>query len=69
MCDTAGAKECTKLFTAELVKSAVKKLKADKADVTGQFTSDCLKSANFQAFLTHDYICQDLIVCTLYLIV
>ena len=30
------------LFTADLVKTAVKKLKPDKSDVTGNFTSDCL---------------------------
>ena len=63
------------LFTSDLVKIAVKKLKADKSDVSGQFTSDCLKSAPelffshlanlFKAFLTHGYICQDLIICAL----
>ena len=63
------------LFTADLVKSAVKKLKADKSDVSGQFTSDCLKAAPdiffdklaslFRSSLSHGYISQDLILCAL----
>ena len=33
------------LFTADLVKTAIKKLKPDKSDVTGNLTPDCLKTA------------------------
>ena len=43
--NTAAAKNTISLFTADLVKTAVKKLKPDKSDVTGNFTSDCLKAA------------------------
>ena len=67
--------EIIKLFDHNLVKAAIKKLKTDKSDVSGQFTSDCLKSAPevffsqlaslFRSFLTHGYISQDLIVCAL----
>ena len=39
------AKATVALVTADLVKQAVKKLKPDKSDVSGNFTSDCLKSA------------------------
>ena len=41
----AEAIETINLFNADLVKAHVKKLKVDKSDVSGQFTSDCLKSA------------------------
>ena len=43
--NTSEAKETISLFSADLMKSAVKKLKPDKSDVTGNFTSDCLKNA------------------------
>ena len=75
----ADAVETINLFDEHLIKAAVKKLKTDKVDVSGQFTSDCLKSAPdiffsqlaalFRSFLTHGYISQDLIVCALYPIV
>ena len=75
----ADAVETINLFDENLIKAAVKKLKTDKVDVSGQFTSDCLKSAPdiffsqlaalFRSFLTHGYISQDLIVCALYPIV
>ena len=67
--------ETVKLFSADVVKAAIKKLKNDKSDVSGTFTSDCLKSAPalfhdhlsklFQAFLFHGYISHDLLVCAL----
>ena len=67
--------ETDKLFSADVVKAAIKKLKNDKSDVSGTFTSDCLKSAPalfhdhlsklFQAFLFHGYISHDLLVCAL----
>ena len=67
--------EALNLFTADLVKSAVKKLKPDKSDVSGQYTSDCLKAAPdiffdnlaslFRSSLSHGYISQQLIVCAL----
>ena len=63
------------MITADLVKTAVKKLKPDKSDVSGNFTSDCLKaapsiffeklSALFRAYLLHGYISHDLLVCAL----
>ena len=63
------------LVTANLVKLAVKKLKPEKSDVSGQFTSDCLKAAPdifyerlallFRICLSHGYICHDLLVCAL----
>ena len=63
------------LFTADLAKSALKKLKPDKSDVSGQFTSDCLKAAPdiffdklaslFRSSLSHGYISQELILCAL----
>ena len=50
-------------------------LKPDKSDVSGLFTSDCLKAAPdifytqlaklFRSFLMHGYIPRDLIVCAL----
>ena len=58
-----------------MVKAAIKKLKNDKSDVSGNFTSDCLKAAPdtfhhqlaavFRSFLYHGYICHDLLVCAL----
>ena len=73
--NNAEAMATIKLFDTDLVKAAVKKLKVDKSDVSGLFTSDCLKSAPeiffselstlFRSFLVHGYICQDLIVCAL----
>lgn len=75
----ADAVKTINLFDEHLIKAAVKKLKTDKVDVSGQFTSDCLKSAPdiffsqlatlFRSFLTHGYISKDLIVCALYPIV
>ena len=73
--DTTTANNTTSLFTDDLVKMAVKKLKPDKSDVTGTFTSDCLKSAPnlfferlselFQLSLTHGHFSHDLLVCAL----
>ena len=73
--DQDSALVTANLITSTLVKTAVRKLKADKSDVSGQFTSDCLKSAPdiffthlaalFRAFLIHGYICSDLIICDL----
>ena len=67
--------ETVKLFSPDVVKAAIKKLKNDKSDVSGTFTSDCLKSAPalfhehlsrlFQAFLIHGYISHDLLICAL----
>ena len=63
------------LFDAKLVKAAIKKIKPDKADVSGLFTSDCLKSAPeiffsklaslFRTSLSHGYISHDLLICAL----
>ena len=65
----------TTMFNAELVKAAIKKIKPDKSDVSGLFTSDCLKSAPdilftqlaslFRTSLCHGYISHDLLVCAL----
>ena len=73
--NTAAAKNTISLFTADLVKTAVKKLKPDKSDVTGNFTSDCLKAAPdiffeklselFKTSLSHGYFSHDLLVCAL----
>ena len=67
--------ETINLFTKDLIKTAVKMLKTDKTDVSGQFTSDCLKFAPdlffvhlaelFRSYLFHGYICHDLIICAL----
>ena len=69
------SKDIIKLFNGDLVKAAIKKLKNDKSDVHGNFTSDCLKAAPdifhdllakiFRACLTHGYISHDLLVCAL----
>ena len=69
------AKAAINLVTADLVKLAVKKLKADKVDVSGDFTSDCLKAAPdifyeklaslFRSCLLHGHISHDLLVCAL----
>ena len=63
------------MLNKDLVKAAIKKLKSDESDVSGDFTSDCLKSAPdlfydqlavlLCAFLTHGYISHDLLVCAL----
>ena len=63
------------LFDAELVRAAIKKIKPDKSDVSGLFTSDCLKSAPeiffthlaslFRTSLSHGYISHNLLVCAL----
>ena len=73
--NAAAAKATISLFTADLVKTAVKKLKPDKSDVTGNFTSDCLKAAPeiffenlselFKTSLSHGYFSHDLLVCAL----
>ena len=73
--DTLEAKNIVALVTADLVKAAVKKLKPDKSDVSGNFTSDCLKAAPgifyeklaqvFRCCLSHGYISLDLLVCAL----
>ena len=73
--DTNDANATISLFTPDLVKTAVKKLKPDKCDVTGNFTSDCLKAAPdifyeklsslFQFSLTHGYFSHDLLICAL----
>ena len=39
------SKYTVNLLSADIVKAAIKKLKADKSDVSGDFTSDCLKAA------------------------
>ena len=62
-------------MTSDLVKMAVKKLKADKSDVSGSFTSDCLKSTPdifhvklaslFRTCLLHGHISHELLVCAL----
>ena len=69
------AKACIDLITAGLIKLAVKKLKPDKADVSGDFTSDCPKAAPdlfcerlailFKTCLLHGHISHDLLVCAL----
>ena len=73
--NASEAAEVINLFGADLVKTAVKKLKVDKSDVSGQFTSDCLKAAPdiffeelaslFRSSLSHGYISHDLLVCAL----
>ena len=73
--NTEKSKETIDLITPELVKAAIKKLKSDKSDVSGSFTSDCLKSAPaifheqlagvFRAFLYHGCVSHDLLVCAL----
>ena len=70
-----NSSEHVKLFSADVVKAAIKKLKNDKSGVTGTFTSDCLQSAPhalnehlaklFQAFLLHGYISPNLLICAL----
>ena len=70
-----NSKEVIELITPDLVKAAIKKLKSDKSDVSGCFTSDCLKSAPdifhgqlaavFRAFLFHGHVSHDLLVCAL----
>ena len=69
------AGKTTSLFTGELVKSAVSKLKPDKSDVSGMFTSDCLRVAPdiffeklahlFRLYLLHGHVSYDLLVCAL----
>ena len=69
------AKASIELVTADLVKLAVKKLIPNKADVSGDFTSDCLKAAPdiflerlatlFRSCLYHGHISHDLLVCAL----
>ena len=63
------------LVDATLVKTATRKLQNDKSDVSGNFTSDCLKAAPdiffeqlaslFRSSLMHGYLSQDLLVCAL----
>ena len=69
------AKNVIELLSADLVKAAAKKLKVDKSDVSGNFTSDCLKAAPeifydqlaavFRSSLYHGHISHDLLVCAL----
>ena len=73
--EAVEAKNTIALITADLVKTAVKKLKPDQSAVSGNFSSDCLKaapsiffeklSALFRAYLLHGYISHDLLVCAL----
>ena len=73
--DIEKSKTTIDLISADVVKAAIKKLKSDKSDVSGSFTSDCLKAAPdilheqlaalFRSFLVHGYICHDLLVCAL----
>ena len=73
--EPSEAKITAALVTADLIKTAIKKLKPDKTDVSGNFTSDCLKAAPdifceklstvFRACLIHGYISYDLLVCAL----
>ena len=73
--NVADANEVIELLTSDVVKAAIKKLKADKSDVSGNFTSDCLKSAPetfhdhlaalFRSYLYHGYISHQLLVCAL----
>ena len=73
--NTDDAKNTINLFTPDLIKTAVKKLKPDKSDVTGNYTSDCLKAAPnvffeklatvFKTSLSHGYFSHDLLVCAL----
>ena len=60
------------MFTPELVKRAVQKLKSDKSEESGLFTSDCIKNspdiffdilANiFKCSLSHGHISLKLLV-------
>ena len=69
------AKAAIDLVTGDLVKLAIKKLKPDKADVSRDLTSDCLKAAPdifyeklaslFRSCLLHGHISHDLFVCAL----
>ena len=43
--EVQGAHAAIGLVTADLVRLGIKKLKPDKADVSGDFTSDCLRAA------------------------
>jgi hypothetical protein len=45
------SKDYIQLLDADLVKAAIKKLKNDKCDYSGNFTSDCLKSAPYFSYL------------------
>ena len=49
-----NSKETIGFFSPDLVKAAIKKLKTDRSDVSGNFTSDCLKSA---PPIFHDHLC------------
>ena len=67
------------MLTPEVVKRALGKLKKDKGDESGDFTSDCLMEAPdefsevlaslFRSYLTHGYISSKLLVCDLSTIV
>ena len=62
-------------MTADVVKRAFGKLKKDKSDESGDFTSDCLIEAPnefsealaslFRTYLTHGYISSKLLICAL----
>ena len=73
--DAIEARDTIKLFTGDLVKSAAKKLKPNKSDVTSDFTSDCIKAVPniffdelallFRTSLMHGYFSQVLLICAL----
>ena len=73
--DNLASKEFINLLTPEVIKRALYKLKNDKSDESGDFTSDCLKAAPdefheilsglFRSFLTHGYISLKLLTCAL----
>ena len=61
------------LMTINVVKQAISRLKAGKGDISGLFTSDCLKEAPdilseklamiFRNFLRHGYASESLLNC------
>ena len=63
------------MMTTDLVRLAVKKLKPNKNDVTGNFTSDCLKAGPntffeqlvslFRSCLLNGHLSKELLVCAL----
>ena len=66
-------------MTADVVKRAISRLKNDKSDESGDFTSDCIKAAPdelceilsslFRSYLIHGHISINLLKCALYPIV
>ena len=66
--DTAATQVAVARATPDLVKMAVKKLKADKSDVSGKFTPDIFYeklSSLFRSCLVHGHISHELLVCAL----